>query len=113
MGITNAAVMLGRFAAAEVSPPKQRGKAISTVVWGGTFGAIFGPLLVAPMGRFVTMFGMNELAGSYLAVLALFGIAAHEVARRVLEDELGRRLEAVTSVTHVDLVAVHPEDLVL
>ena len=94
MGITNAAVMLGRFAAAEVSPPEQRGKAISTVVWGGTFGAIFGPLLVAPMGRFVTMFGMNELAGSYLAVLVLFGIASVIVAIGLRPDprEIGREV---------------------
>lgn len=94
MGITNAAVMLGRFAAAEVSPPEQRGKAISTVVWGGTFGAIFGPLLVAPMGRFVTTFGMNELAGSYLAVLALFGIASVIVTIGLRPDprEIGREV---------------------
>lgn len=35
MGITNSAVMLGRFAAAEVNPPDQRGRAISAVVLGG------------------------------------------------------------------------------
>ena len=46
MGITNAAVVLGRFAAAEVNPPEKRGAAISNVVLGGTFGAILGPLLV-------------------------------------------------------------------
>ncbi|HEX6034665.1 MAG TPA: MFS transporter, partial [Anaerolineales bacterium] len=46
MGITNAAVVLGRFAAAEVNPPENRGAAISNVVLGGTFGAIVGPLLV-------------------------------------------------------------------
>src|SRR3990172_2556134 len=42
MGITNAAVILGRFAAAEVNPPEKRGAAISNVVVGGTFGAIVG-----------------------------------------------------------------------
>jgi predicted MFS family arabinose efflux permease len=33
------------------------------VVWGGTFGAVFGPMLVGPMGSFVVTFGLNELAG--------------------------------------------------
>ena len=49
MGITNAAVVLGRFAAAEVNPPEKRGAAISNVVLGGTFGAIVGPLLIGPV----------------------------------------------------------------
>ena len=52
MGITNAAVVLGRFAAAEVNPPERRGAAISNVVLGGTFGAIVGPLVVGPVGSF-------------------------------------------------------------
>ena len=51
MGITNAAVVLGRFAAAEVNLPEQRGAAISNVVLGGTFGAVFGPLLVGRWER--------------------------------------------------------------
>jgi MFS family permease len=75
MGITNAAVVLGRFAAAEVNPPEKRGSAISNVVLGGTFGAIVGPLLVGPMGDFVKAFGLDELAGAYLATLVLFVIS--------------------------------------
>ena len=39
MGIANAAVQLGRFAAAEVNQPKNRGRAISNVVIGGTVGS--------------------------------------------------------------------------
>jgi MFS family permease len=76
MGITNAIVVLGRFVAAEVNPPEGRGKAISLVVWGGTFGAVFGPLLVGPTGNFVKTLGMDELAGAYLSTLILLGIAA-------------------------------------
>jgi MFS family permease len=51
MGVANAAVQLGRFAAAEVNPPQARGRAISNVVIGGTFGSIFGPILVGPAGE--------------------------------------------------------------
>ncbi len=76
MGFGNAAVLLGRFSAAEVNPPEKRGAAISNVVLGGTVGAIFGPLLVGPMGEFSLRLGMDELAGAYIASLFLFGIAS-------------------------------------
>jgi MFS family permease len=76
MGFGNAAVVLGRFAAAEVHPPEKRGAAISNVVLGGTFGAIFGPLLVGPMGAFSLRLGLDELSGAFIASLILFGIAS-------------------------------------
>jgi MFS family permease len=76
MGFGNAAVLLGRFSAAEVNPPEKRGAAISNVVLGGTVGAIFGPLLVGPMGALSLRLGMEELAGPYIASLVLFGIAS-------------------------------------
>lgn len=76
MGFGNAAVLLGRFSAAEVNPPEKRGAAISNVVVGGTVGAIFGPLLVGPMGALSLRLGMDELAGAYIASMVLFGIAS-------------------------------------
>jgi MFS family permease len=96
MGITNAAVVLGRFAAAEVNPPERRGAAISNVVLGGTFGAILGPLLVGPMGSVVHTLGMDELAGAYLATLGLFVIAAVVVFLGLRPDprELGKQVAA-------------------
>ncbi|HXF86404.1 MAG TPA: MFS transporter [Anaerolineales bacterium] len=94
MGITNAAVILGRFAAAEVNPPERRGAAISNVVLGGTFGAIVGPLLIGPMGSFVTGLGMDELAGAYLASLILFAISSVVVFGGLRPDprDLGREI---------------------
>ncbi len=94
MGITNAAVVLGRFAAAEVNRPEQRGAAISNVVLGGTFGAVFGPLLVGPMGTFAHSLGMDELAGAYIATLVLFAMAAVLVFVGLRPDprELGREI---------------------
>jgi MFS family permease len=76
MGFGNAAVVLGRFAAAEVNPPEKRGAAISNVVLGGTVGAIFGPLLVGPMGGLSLRLGLDELSGAYIASMVLFGIAS-------------------------------------
>ena len=94
MGICNAAVVLGRFAAAEVNPPLQRGAAISNVVLGGTFGAVFGPLLVGPMGTFAHSIGMDELAGAYIATLVLFAIASAVVFIGLRPDprDLGREV---------------------
>lgn len=94
MGITNAAVVLGRFAAAEVNPPEKRGEAISNVVLGGTFGAIVGPLLVGPMGTFIKTFGMDEVAGAYLATLILFAISATVVFIGLRPDprDLGKQV---------------------
>lgn len=76
IGTTNAAVVLGRFAAGEVNPPDKRGSAISLVVWGGTFGAVFGPLMVGPMGSYMKSIGQNELAGPFLAALVLMILVA-------------------------------------
>ena len=75
MGITNSAVMLGRFAAAEVNPPDQRGRAISAVVLGGVIGTILARLSAVPMSGFAVSIGMDELAGAYLTTLVLFTIA--------------------------------------
>jgi MFS family permease len=96
MGITNAAVVLGRFAAAEVNPPEKRGAAISNVVLGGTFGAIVGPLLVGPMGNFIKTFGMDEVAGAYLATLILFAISAIVIFIGLRPDprDLGKQVAA-------------------
>ncbi|HSK88307.1 MAG TPA: MFS transporter [Anaerolineales bacterium] len=96
MGITSAAVMLGRFAAAEVNPPEKRGAAISNVVLGGTFGAIVGPLLVGPMGNFVRTLGMDEVTGAYVASLALFLISAVVVLVGLRPDprDLGKQIAA-------------------
>lgn len=96
MGITNAAVVLGRFAAAEVNPPANRGAAISNVVLGGTFGAVVGPLLVGPMGTFAHSLGMDELAGAYIATLVLFAIASVLVFVGLRPDprDLGKEVSA-------------------
>jgi len=75
MGMTNSAITLGRFVAAEVNAPNQRGRAISAVVLGGVVGTILARVSASPMGDFAMRIGMDELAGAYLATLALFAVA--------------------------------------
>ncbi|MBK8824134.1 MAG: MFS transporter [Anaerolineales bacterium] len=96
MGVANAAVQLGRFAAAEVNRPEHRGRAISNVVIGGTVGSVVGPFVAGPAGNIIGSWGIDELAGAYLVSLVLFAIAAvvvfiglrpdpREIAKQVAE----------------------------
>jgi MFS family permease len=96
MGIANAAVQLGRFAAAEVNPPDQRGRAISNVVIGGTIGSVVGPFVAGPAGQFVKPFARDELAGAYLVAMVLFAIGAAVVFLWLRPDprDIGRQLAA-------------------
>lgn len=97
LGFAQAAMLLGRFAAAEVNPPLKRGSAISNVVLGGAVGAIVGPLLVGPMGKFALSIGMNELAGAYIAGFVLFGIASVIITIGLRPDprDLGKQVAAL------------------
>jgi MFS family permease len=94
MGITNAAVLLGRFAAAEVNAPEQRGRAISAVVLGGVIGTILARVLAVPVGNFAVSIGMDELAGAYITTLGLFAVAAVLVFVGLRPDprDVGREL---------------------
>jgi MFS family permease len=94
MGITNSAVLLGRFAAAEVNPPDQRGRAISAVVLGGVIGTILARFSAVPMSGFAVSIGMDELAGAYLTTLVLFAIAGVFVFFGLRPDprEVGREI---------------------
>ena len=75
MGSGTASVQLGRFAAAEVNPVERRGRAVATVVLGGTFGSVVGPTLVAPTGAIASGFGWSELGGPYLTVMAVYALS--------------------------------------
>ncbi len=73
-GAARAALQLGRFAAAEVHPPEQRGRAISNVVIGGTVGAVLGPWLAGPMGQWALGAGYKEMIGPYVASFMLIAL---------------------------------------
>ncbi len=94
MGVANAALQLGRFAAAEVHPPSERGRAISNVVIGGTVGAIMGPLLVGPMGSWAQGRGFDELSGPFIASMVLFVAAAGAIFLFLRPDprDIGREI---------------------
>ncbi len=94
VGMARSAVDLGRFAAAEVHLPAMRGRAISNVVLGSTVGAIFGPLLLGPMGHLTTWAGYPELAGAYIVGTAVLVVAAILIFGGLRPDprDVGREL---------------------
>lgn len=94
MGMANAAVQLGRFAAAEVNKPEHRGRAISNVVIGGTIGAVVGPFVAGPAGALIGPWGIDELAGAYLVSAILFAIGAMVVFAGLRPDprEIGKQV---------------------
>ena len=110
MGSAQAALQLGRFAAAEVSPPALRGRAISNVVLGGTVGAIMGPLLVGPMGVLSLRLGLPELTGAYVASAGMFVLALLVVFALLRPDprDVGRRLVLDAGETETDTRAARP-----
>lgn len=96
LGATRAGSQLSRFIAAEVSRPAARGRAIALVVWGGTLGAVAGPLLVGPSSRTAVNLGLNELTGPValgIPLIALSVLVAY-AGLRPEPMEISRRIES-------------------
>jgi MFS family permease len=75
-GIGNASNLLTRFAAADVSLPAQRGRAIGLIVGGATLGAILGPNLLAVAARVAEGVGLPLSGSAFLVGVVGFGVAA-------------------------------------
>ncbi|MEK6588563.1 MAG: MFS transporter, partial [Chloroflexota bacterium] len=95
VGAARAGSQLSRFTAAEVSQPDARGRAISIVVWGGTLGAIGGPLLVGPSSRAGMALGLGELTGPVAIAIPLAALAVLVAFAGLRPEplELSRRIE--------------------
>jgi MFS family permease len=94
MGVASAAMLLGRFAVAEVHPPDRRGRAISSVVIGGAMGSIVGPLVVGPSGQWALRMGLKELAGPYVAAMVILAVASLTILLWLRPDprDVGRKM---------------------
>ncbi|HMO56825.1 MAG TPA: MFS transporter, partial [Roseiflexaceae bacterium] len=76
MGASRGAIEQGRYAAADALPISQRARAISTIVFASTIGAVVGPGLVEPLGNLVAGYGLNPLAGPMFGGSTLLLIGA-------------------------------------
>ncbi|MGN9792884.1 MFS transporter [Streptomyces sp. OZ13] len=75
-GAASSANLQARFAAADLAEPERRGRAISTVVWATTIGAVLGPNIASPAGRSVSGLGIPPAAGPFLWAAGVFLVSA-------------------------------------
>jgi MFS family permease len=75
IGGARGAVDQSRYAAADAQLPARRARAISTVVFAGTIGAIAGPALVDPSGALLGGLSFDPLAGPMWSGALLFALA--------------------------------------
>ncbi|MEV6203549.1 MFS transporter [Streptomyces sp. NPDC051771] len=87
-GAGSSANLTARFAAADLAPPDRRARAISTVVWATTIGAVLGPNIAAPAGRSVAGLGIPVAAGPFLWAAVVFVVSALVVAVLLRPDPL-------------------------
>jgi len=75
-GIASTSNLLARYAAADVSLPARRGRAMGLIVWGSTVGSMIGPNLMAPALSIGARLGVPATASAFLISVASYTIAA-------------------------------------
>ncbi|MFF5387545.1 MFS transporter [Streptomyces sp. NPDC013012] len=87
-GAGSSANLAARFAAADLAEPDHRARAISTVVWATTIGAVLGPNVAAPAGKSVAGLGVPATAGPFVWAAGVFVASAVVVALLLRPDPL-------------------------
>ncbi|MFJ5095980.1 MFS transporter [Streptomyces sp. NPDC088557] len=87
-GAGSSANLAARFAAADLAEPDRRARAISTVVWATTIGAVLGPNIAAPAGESVSGLGIPATAGPFVWAAGVFVVAALVVSFLLRPDPL-------------------------
>lgn len=98
-GAGNTSSLLARYAGADLAVPLARGRAVSTVLFATTFGAVAGPNLIDATGAVARAVGLPTLSGPFgLSVLA-YGAAALVVGLALRPDPLllARALDGATA----------------
>jgi MFS family permease len=110
LGGARGAADQSRYAAADTQAPAHRARAISTVVFAGTVGAIAGPWLASSRGNLLGRLSGIPQAGTMWAGVLLFGLAGGLIFLLLRPDpqEFGRQLAsepAAPQPTAADLIA--------
>lgn len=88
-GSGQASNLLSRYAAMDLAAPDQRSQAMSYILFGSTFGAVFGPILIQPAEKFgEDIFGWSTYTGPWIASAFFFALALLNVAIRLRPDPL-------------------------
>lgn len=101
-GVANTSNLLARYAAADISPGAQRGRAMGLIVWGSTLGAILGPNLMVPAERVGALVGLSAVASTFLISVAAYSVAAVLIELLLRPDPLAiaRQLEQLERHGH-------------
>ncbi|GAA3490101.1 MFS transporter [Streptomyces cremeus] len=87
-GAASLANLQARFAAADLASPERRGRAISTVVWATTIGAVLGPNLAAPAGRTFAGTSLPVTAAPFVWAAGIFLVTGIVVTVLMRPDPL-------------------------
>ena len=88
-GSGQASNLLSRYAAMDLAAPDQRSQAMSYILFGSTFGAVFGPIMIKPAERIgEDVFGWSTYTGPWIASACFFVCALVNVAVRLRPDPL-------------------------
>lgn len=88
LGGGSAAGLQARYAATDLAPEHHRGRALSTVVWATTVGAVVGPNIAGPSGEFAGAIGIEPLAGPFLVGAVVMAAGAVVVLAGLRPDPL-------------------------
>lgn len=88
LGATTAANNGARYAATDLAQERQRGRALSLVVWATTIGAVLGPNLTGPAGAVSSRLGIPALTGPFLIGALAMAVAALVLWIRLRPDPL-------------------------
>lgn len=80
--------LMARYAGADLASAERRGRAVSTVLFATTLGAVVGPNLVTFTGEVAHSWGIPRLAGPFLLAVAAFGSAGVVLAALLRPDPL-------------------------
>lgn len=111
-GSGTATNLQARYAGTDLARPDRRGTAISIAMVSTTLGAVAGPNLVEPLGRFAESVGVPALAGPFLLAAVAY-LAAGIVLVALLRPDpllLARRLEAVNAPDPTTAAGLRPSD---
>ncbi|MEV5243533.1 MFS transporter [Streptomyces cinnamoneus] len=87
-GAGTATTLLARYAGADLAPPARRGRALSTVLFATTLGAVVGPTLVGVTGDVAHAWHLPRLVGPFLLAVVAYAAAAAVIGCLLHPDPL-------------------------